>query len=134
MPLQEVGADRRVSQLWGGLQPWPLGVPILTPQPREALTVPGAGLASSGAAFLARQAGVQAARASAFSTQKSSSTARPCVSKGQCGVNKRLPEVSERAEMSHRSEEGQQGVGQASYKSLWVSKGGHQSLQVSVRE
>lgn len=95
--------------------------------------MPGAGRASSGAAFLARQAGVQAARASAFRTQKSSSTARPCVSKGQHGVNEGLPKVSEKSEMSHRSEEGQQGVSRGSYKSLWVSKG-DQSLQVSVRE
>lgn len=95
--------------------------------------MPGAGLASSGAAFLPRQAGVQAARASAFTTQKSSSTARPCASKDQCGVNEGLAKVSERSEMSHRSEEGHQGLSQGWEKSLWVSKG-DQLSQVSVRE
>lgn len=86
--------------------------------------MPGAGLASSGAAFLPRQAGVQAARASAFRTQKSSRTTRPCARKGQCGVNEGLAKVSERSEMSHRSEEGHQGGESGLEKSLWVSKVG----------
>ena len=93
--------DRCVSQPWGSLQHWPPGAPTLTPLPRGPLTVPGAGLASSGAAFLTRQAGIQAARTSAFRTQKSSSTSRPCRSA-------RIREGTVR--VHERPEQGREGV------------------------